>query len=215
MKNEVYSKVFMWLFVGLALTFGTGYCITFNAQLYNMLTGTMAWLILFIIEIGIAIFFSTRLMKMSKTTAMICYLLFSFISGLTFSSIFIEYKMTSIISVFAITSILFLIFGLYGMFTKRDLSKYGTFLMMAFFGLLAAIILGIFIQSSAFHICIEIGIIIIFLGYIAYDMHIIKELSNSIEEDKLALFGAFNLYLDFINIFISLLELLGQADDYR
>ena len=99
MNNQIYSKVFMWLFVGLALTFGTGFCVSTNAQMVAALSGGV-WLVLFIVLLGISMFFSFRLQKMSKTTAMLCYLVFSFLNGLTFASIFLQYKLTSIMSVY-------------------------------------------------------------------------------------------------------------------
>lgn len=213
MRNEVYSKVFMWLFIGLAVTFGTGYFLSLNeTMVQNLFSGGSVFIIL-IVEIGIALFFGLRVAKMSKITAMICYLVYCFVTGLTFSTLFIAYEMTSIISVFAITSLLFLIFAVYGKLTKRDLSSLGTFLFMALLGVIIASILGIFIQSSTLVIVINVVTIVVFLGYIAYDIKVIEQLCNQIGEDNVAIYGAFQLYLDFINVFITLLQMFGDYNN--
>ena len=213
MRNEIYSKVFLWLFVGLAVTFGTGFFLSMNeVMVENIINSGMYWIVV-IAELGIAMFLGFRIKKMNYTTALICYLAYSFITGLTFSLLFLAYKLTSIISVFAITSILFLIFGLYGKYTKRDLSRMSTFLFMGLIGIIVAGIIGIFVQNSMFAAIINIISIIIFLGYIAYDMNSIEKIAAYVGEDKAAVYCAFQLYLDFINIFIDLLQLIGDSND--
>ncbi len=213
MRNEIYSKVFLWLFVGLAVTFGTGFFLSMNeVMVENIISSGMYWIVV-IAELGIAMFLGFRIKKMNYTTALICYLAYSFITGLTFSLLFLAYKLTSIISVFAITSILFLIFGLYGKYTKRDLSRMSTFLFMGLIGIIVAGIIGIFVQNSMFAATINVISIIIFLGYIAYDMNSIEKIADYVGEDKAAVYCAFQLYLDFINIFIDLLQLIGDSND--
>lgn len=212
--NQVLSKVFMWLFVGLALTFGVAYVVSNNdTMLYNIFSTGMHW-ILFIVELVVVIVLSVRIRKMSTMTATILYLLYSGLTGLTFSSIFVLYELTSIIYVFAIAAVLFLLFGLIGYFTKLDLSKLGTYLFMGLIGLLLAYIVNIFIGSEAFDLGLAAIGIIIFLGFIAYDIHVIKRNLYGIEnDDNLAIYGAFQLYIDFINIFIDLLRLFGKSRD--
>ena len=108
-------------------------------------------LILFVIlELGLAIFLAARIHKMQPTTARICYLLYSFITGLTFASLFVVYKLESIILVFAITAVLFLIFALIGSKTKMDLSKLGTYLIMMLIGIILCTIVNLFLQNSTF-----------------------------------------------------------------
>ena len=201
--NKVLSKVFMWLFVGLALTFGVAYVVSNNeTMLYNIFDNGIHWLLV-IVELVVVIVFSTRIRKMSSMTATTLYLLYSGLTGLTFSSIFVVYELTSIIYVFAITAILFLLFGLAGYFTKLDLSKISTFLLMGLIGLFLAYVLNMFIGSAAFNIGLTIIGIIIFLAFIAYDIQGIKRNWYGIDnEDNLAIYGAFQLYIDFINVFI-------------
>lgn len=213
MENKIYSKVYFWLFIGLLVTFLTGiYTATNKDALSVIFTQGFYWIFL-LIELGLAIFLSARIHKMQPTTAKISYLLYTFFSGLTFSSIFITYKLESIILVFAITSVLFLIFAVIGYFTKIDLSKIGTFLLMILIGVIICTIVNIFLQNSTFDLILSIICIVAFLGFVAYDVQKMKHLNGFMLEDNLAVMGAFELYLDFINIFIDLLRIFGNSDD--
>lgn len=212
--NQVLSKVFIWLFVGLALTFGVGYVVSNNAtMLYNIFDSGMHWFLL-IAELVVVIVLSARIRKMSTMTATILYLLYSGLTGLTFSAFFVIYELTSIIYVFAIAAVLFLAFGLVGYYTKLDLSKFSTFLFMGLIGLILAYIVNIFIGSATFDLGLTIISIIIFLGFIAFDIQSVKRNWYGIEnDDNLAIYGAFQLYIDFINIFIDLIRLFGKSRD--
>lgn len=210
MKNEIYSKIFMWMFVGLALTFGIAYYTSTNVDALSMIFGKGMYIVFAIVEIVIAIFLGVRITKMSPTTAKFCYLLYACLTGLTFSSIFVAYKVTSIVFVFGITAVLFLIFALFGKYTKMDLSKLGTYLFMLLIGVILCSIINIFLQSEGFNLGITIVSLIIFLGYIAFDVQKIRRLEAVVPEENLAILGAFELYLDFINVFIDLLRLFGD-----
>ncbi len=211
--ERVLSKVFMWLFIGLAITFGVAYTVSTNEVLLLELFAGGKYLILCLAEIGVAIFLGVRIRKMSKMTATICYLLYSILTGLTLSSIFIVYSLTSIVYVFAIAAILFLLFGLFGYFTKLDLSKWGTYLLMGLLALLLSYIVSLFVGNETFNLAQAAIGIVIFLGFTSYDIHVIKRNLYGIDdEDKQAVYGAFQLYLDFINIFIDLLRLFGKRD---
>ena len=144
----------------------------------------------------------------------LCYLVYSTTTGITFSSIFLYYEMTSIITVFLVTAVLFGLLAFYGYTTKKDITKIGTILFVALLASVIVSLLNIFIfKSSGVELGLSILVIVIFLGYVAYDMHNIKYLVNAMDEDKAAVYGAFQLYLDFINIFIRLLELFGNKKD--
>ncbi len=212
--NKLLSKSFMYMFIGLLLTFITGYVVSTNENMLEAIFNSSFYWIIFIVEIALVIFFSARITKMSKTTATICFLLYSFVSGLTFSSIFIIFEISSIMYVFLATAILFGIFGLIGYFTNLDLSKFGTYLLMALIGILICSLINIFLGNTTFDIIISIIAVLIFLGYTAYDINRIKELSdNGLNSEVLAIHGAFELYLDFINIFLHLLSLIGNSKD--
>lgn len=213
MKNNLYSKMFMWMFVGLLITFLVGYYVSTNENMiYNIFATKFYWVI-YIAEIVIVIVLSARILKMSKNGAIFGFLLYSFLSGLTFSSIFLTFKMSSIIFIFLITALVFLIFALIGYFTKINLTKLGTILFMGLIGILIASIINIFIQSQTFDLILVIIGIIVFIGYIAYDINKVKRLEGQIDEDKLSIIGALELYLDFINLFIRLLQLFGKNKD--
>ena len=175
--NQLLSKSFLWMFVGLLVTFLTG-----------------------------------RVYKMKATTAKVLFLLYSFVSGLTFSSIFIYFEITSIMFVFLVTAIVFGAFGLIGYFTDIDLSKLSTFLLMGLFGIIIATILNLFLGNSTFDLIITIISIVIFLAYTAYDVQKLKYMSGS-SDDAVAIYGALQLYLDFINIFLDLLSIIGDSKD--
>ena len=213
MNNEIYPKTFMWLFVGVFVSFLTGYLLCLNETILANVFSSAAFWIIILLELGIAIFFSVRIAKMSKPTAIICYLLYSFTTGFTLGMIFTVYKLSSIIMAFGISAFLFLLFALFGYFTKRDISKISTFLWMGLIGIILCSVINIFLHNPFFDIFLDIAVIIIFLGFIAYDMQKLKRLGEYLGEDKAAIFGAFQLYLDFINIFIRILELTGKVKD--
>lgn len=212
--DKIFSKVFMWLFIGLALTFGVAYTVSTNANMVYNLFSDGKYIFVWIAELVVVVILSVRIRKMSSMTATILYLLYSGLTGLTLSSVFILYTITSIVWVFAVAAGLFLVFGLLGYFTNLDLTKIGTYLVMGLLGVLIAYLVNVFIGSESLDIGLAIISIIVFLGFIAYDMQIIKRNIYTIEdEDSRAIYGAFQLYLDFINIFLDLLRLFGNRKD--
>ena len=213
MENKIYSKVFLWLFIGLLVTFATGLYTATNQSALNVIFGKGFYFILVIVELALAVFLAARIRKMQPTTAKVCYLLYTFFTGLTFASLFVVYKLTSIIMVFGITAVLFLIFAIIGKVTKVDLSKLGTYLFMMLIAIIICTIINIFLGNSTFDIFITIISIVVFLGYIAYDVQKIQRLQGFIDDENLAVIGAFELYLDFINVFIDLLRLFGESRD--
>lgn len=212
-NNKVFGKVFMWMFIGLLITFLTGYVVSSNDNmLYNIFSGG-TYFILIIIELVLVIYLSARIHKMQVTTARIVFILYSFVSGLTFGSIFIVFKMSSIMLIFLITAILFGIFALIGRFTKLDLTKIGTILLMMLLGIVICTFVNVFLKNDTLDLFVSYISIIVFLGFTAYDMQKIKMLSYEFDdEDKIAIIGALELYLDFINIFIDLLRIFGKRD---
>ena len=212
-NNKVFGKVFMWMFIGLLITFLTGYVVSSNDNmLYNIFSGG-TYFILIIIELVLVVYLSARIHKMQVTTARIVFILYSFVSGLTFGSIFIVFKMSSIMLIFLITAILFGIFALIGRFTKLDLTMAGTILLMMLLGIVICTFVNVFLKNDTLDLFVSYISIIVFLGFTAYDMQKIKMLSYEFDdEDKIAIIGALELYLDFINIFIDLLRIFGKRD---
>lgn len=212
--NNVFKKVYMWMFIGLLLTFATGYFVSTNENMVYKIYSTSLYWVLAVIEILLVIVLSARIGKMNITTSRIMFLTYSFVSGLTFSSIFIAYNMSSIIFVFLISALLFLIFAILGYVTKLDLTSVGTFLLMALIGIVICSIINIFVGNGTFEIVICSISILIFLGFTAYDVNKIKQLQDIYpDEDSLAIVGALELYLDFINIFLDLLRIVANNRD--
>lgn len=211
MKNKLISNVFLWMFVGLLVTFLTGYFISTNERMLLTVFSTGIYIIFAIVELILVIVLSARIRKLKPTTCKVMFLLYSFVSGLTFSSIFITYKMVSIIYVFLIAALLFGVFALIGYKTKVDLTKFGTYLFMGLLATIIVSIINIFVGNQMLDLIISVVIILIFIGVTAYDIQKIKHMSNSsIPEENLAIYGALELYLDFINIFLNLLRLFGD-----
>lgn len=213
-KNNFYSKVFGWLFVGILITFVSAYLVSHSYSLLSMIASSSAYWFIFIAQIGLCIFLSARINKMSSTTAMICYILYTLLTGVTFSILFIVFYMYSIMYIFLATAIVFGIFALIGAKTKINLASYGTFLLVALLSLIVLEVINMFMLNNTVDMVLCIVGVVIFVGYIAYDMQHIKVLAESGEGNtNLAILGAFELYLDFINLFIKLLRLFGKERD--
>ncbi|MBD8923717.1 Bax inhibitor-1/YccA family protein [bacterium] len=213
MENKLLSKTFLWMFLGLLVTFATGYAVSSNPVMIENVFGGMFYIFI-ILELVLVLVLSARVMKMSPVGAKMCFLLYSFVSGLTFSSIFIVYNLTSITSVFLISALVFGIMALIGYTTKVDLTKVGFYLMMALIGAIIVMIVNIFLNNPMVDTFISIVCLIVFIGITAYDVQKIKALESSgLPEDNLAIYGALELYLDFINIFLQILELFAKNKD--
>ncbi len=215
MENKLIPKVFLWMTLGLLITFATGYVVALNEKmLLNIFTTGFYWVFI-IAEFILVIVLSARVMKMKAVTAKICFLLYSFVSGLTFSSIFIAYDIMSIFYVFIIAAVVFAIFGAVGYFTSIDLTNLGSILLMGLIALIVCLIFNIFIGSEQFNLVLTIISLAIFVGFTAYDIQKIKRLgeSSDLPEENLAIYGALELYLDYINIFLDILRLVGNSKD--
>ena len=212
--NQLFSKTFIWMFVGLLVTFLTGYIVSVNENmLLSIFEGPLFWIII-ILEFALVIYFSARVHKMKPITAKMCFLLYSFVSGLTFSSIFVAFEISSVIYVFLIAAVVFALFGAVGYFLNIDLNKMSTYLLMGLFAIIICFIVNIFLANSTFDLIISIIALLIFFGFTAYDIQKVKILSNAgIDGDVVAINGAFELYLDFINIFLHLISIIGNSKD--
>ena len=221
-SNEVMStllrKVYAWMFLSLWVTGLTAYVVSVSPGILNLLySSSVSLIVLVIAQLGLAALFSSLLHKMSLHVGGALFALYSVLTGVMFSSIFILYTAESIASTFLITAGTFGAMSLYGYVTKRDLTSIGKFLIMGLIGIIIATIVNIFLQSSLVSwISTYVGVII-FVGLTAYDTQKIKEMlliqsQGGLTENsmKVALFGSFMLYLDFINLFIRLLRIFGR-----
>ena len=211
MSSKIMSKVYIWMSIGLAITFITGSMVANNPSALVAIFSNYTPIVLVIAEIALVIYLSARVAKMSPTTAKVLFVIYSIVTGLTFSTIFLVYNITSIMTIFLVTALIMFIFSFLGTVIDMDLSKIGTYLFMALIGIIIVSIVNIFVGSSSLELIVSIIAMIVFTIYIAYDVQNIKYLAESdIPEDNVAIYGALQLYLDFINIFIRLLSIFGK-----
>ena len=186
---------------------------SFGAAIY---TGPLHWIVI-LAPLAFVFFFSFRINKMSASTARMTFFLFSAVMGLSISTLLLIYTQASVYRAFFVTAAAFGALSLYGYTTKRDLSAMGSFLIMGLFGLIIASLVNIFVQSSAFQFGLSILSVLIFSGLTAWDTQAIKEMyfaGDGYEvATKKSVNGALMLYLDFINIFQSLLMLSGSRNN--
>lgn len=174
----------------------------------------LAWLVM-IAPLGMAMMLGFGIQRMSVGAAQASFWGFAVVMGLSLTSIFLSYTGTSIARVFFITAGTFGAMSLYGYTTKRDLSKFGSFLIMGVIGLVIASLVNIFLQSSALQFALSVMGVLIFTGLTAYDTQRLKEMYYQFTlkgeaMSKSVIMGALTLYLDFINIFVSLMQLIGD-----
>lgn len=211
-EKKLFSRVFGWMFVGLLVTFITGYYVSFNPNMIYNIANSL-WLIV-IVEFALVIILSACVHKMNYLTSIILFLVYAFVTGLTFSSIFIVYQMSSVITLFLVSALVFGLFALLGAKTNLDLSKFSTALYMILLSGIIVTIINLFFNNTLVDIVVSWVILVIFFGITAYDTQKIKALSYQIEDPKkIAIIGAMDLYLDFINIFLRILSLFGKRDD--
>ncbi|HEY1838240.1 MAG: Bax inhibitor-1/YccA family protein [Rhizomicrobium sp.] len=177
------------------------------------LFGPLMWVFL-LGSLGLVFFLSWRINSMSVGAAMTSFLVYAGLIGVTFASLFLVYTMASIAQVFFITAATFGAMSLWGYTTKRDLTGFGHFLFMGLIGLIIASVVGIFWHNTMLQWVISVAGVLIFTGLTAYDTQSIKE-SYSVNDDgtvagRKAIYGALRLYLDFINLFLMLLRLMGN-----
>ncbi len=209
--QQVFSKIFMWLCLGLIITFATGYFIQTNTDLFSSLYKGSTYLFVWLAEIVVAIVLVVRIRKLKPLTTTILYLAYTILTGVTFATIFVIYNLTSIIYIFAVTALVLFIFGMIGYKTKIDLTRISTFLFMGIIAIIILMVVSAFIDSVALNLGVIIFSLILFFIYVAYDIQMIKRRMYQIDnEDNLAIYGAFQLYIDFINIFMDLLSLFGK-----
>lgn len=212
--RDFFSKVFIWMFIGLACTFCTGSLVASNAKMLESIFSSGMMTIIVIAELALVLILGARLHKMSPSTAKILFIVYSILTGLTFSIFFVAYELSSIIAVFLLTAVIFLVLALIGFFTKIDISKIGTILFVSLIVLIILGIVNMFVLSEALDMGLCIFGLIIFMGYVCYDINKLKRIYlSSGYNENVAIYGALELYLDFINIFIKLLRLMGKSKD--
>lgn len=216
--NSVLKRVYVRMFIGLLVSAFCAMGVAASPSLIQFFFGNqVVYWGMFIVMIAMAWILPARMQKMSTGSMLVCFLIFSALMGASLAPIFIVYKLGTITYTFFITAGTFGAMSVYGYFTKADLSKFGTYMIMALFGLIIASVVNIFLKSSGLEWIISIVGVLIFIGLTAWDTQQIKQLSaanlDPAMTDKLATLGALNLYLDFINLFLFILRIFGGNRD--
>jgi uncharacterized protein len=216
LQRAFVTKVYSWMMAGLMVT---GIVALFTIQVPGLLelvfSNRFVFFGIMLAQLGLVIWLSARVGKMSAATATMVFLGYSALTGLTLSVVFLAYTSASLATTFFVTAGTFGAMSAYGYITKRDLTSMGSFLMMGLIGVVLASVVNIFLNNSTIYwITTYIGILI-FVGLTAYDTQKIKEMSGiSLQggdvEQKGAIMGALRLYLDFINLFLMLLRVMGN-----
>lgn len=210
------ARVFGWMSGALALSGITAYTIANVETLARFVfenSGVM--LVAFIAQLALVMGLSFGLSRMSAETAGLLFWGYAFLTGVTLSSIFLIYTQASIAATFLVAAGMFGIMAIYGAVTDTDLTGIGSFLTMALFGLLFAMIINWFLASKAFEIAISLIGVLIFTGLTAYDVQILRRMAEQLDQQeddatKITIVMALRLYLDFLNLFLFLLQLMGN-----
>jgi FtsH-binding integral membrane protein len=211
-------RIYNYMASGLALTGIVAYLFA-SSGIYRELAQTPLIYLVMLAPFGFVLALSFGINRMSAGTAQLLFWLFSGVMGLSLASIFLVYTGASIARVFFITAGTFAAMSIYGYTTQRDLSGMGSFMMMGLIGIIIASLVNLFLASSALQFAISVIGVIVFVGLTAWDTQRIKQMYFEIDHSdgqiagKTAIMGALSLYLDFINLFMMLLQLLGARRD--
>ena len=218
--NDFIRSVYNWMAIGLALTGLVAFYIASTPALLELIfRNQILFFGLIIAELALVFVISARIQRMQASTATGLFILYSVLNGVTLSFIFLIYTRASIASTFFVCAATFVACSIYGWTTKRDLTSMGGFLMMGLIGIIIASVVNIFVRSSAMHMIISYIGVLVFVGLTAYDTQNLKAMAVSQPTDagasvvrKGAILGALKLYLDFINLFLMLLRILGNRE---
>jgi uncharacterized protein len=209
------TKVYGWMAVALAITGIVAVAAASNFEAYSWLLLGNGRIVLLLVQLGLALVLSLLINKLSAGVATGLFLLYSAITGFALSTLFLIYTAESIGMVFFVTAGTFALVSAYGYLTKRDLSGWGNVLFIALIGLILASLVNWFLQSEGLMWVLTYAGVVIFVGLIAYRTQSLKNMAVGVSdggdgERKAAVIGAFSLYLDFINLFVRLLRILGR-----
>ena len=212
--NNVMLKVFFRMFLGLLATGLTALYI-YQSGLYLTILSGVSYAVVAVIELIVVLVFSLLFKKLPPLAVTVLFYLYAFINGITLSVIFAAFEMSTIFYAFFTTAALFGGLALYGYTTKRDITKWGSILMVALIVGIIVSIINVFIGNRLVDIALDWVMLLVFCGLTIYDINKIKIMGQELEQEseKLYIYGAMELYLDFINIFIRILSIMGRRRD--
>ncbi len=223
--RSFFVGVYKYMMFALLITGFVAYSVLSVAPIANFVFSPVMFVIFALLPLAIVVYLNLRINSMDVSTARMWFWIYSITMGISFSSIVAVYTSYSIARVFFVTASTFGVMSIYGYTTKKDLTSIGSFMLMGLFGVIIASLLNIFLRSSSLEITISILSVLIFIALTAYDVQRIKDVyiatvgnqnttfSGGVNDEvlgKVAIFGALTLYLDFVNLFLSLLRLFGD-----
>ena len=214
-ENKIFGKTFFWMFLGLLGSAIIAAYTYYSGLIVDIVVGG-SWSVLLIVELAVVIIFSLCFRKLSPTAVGILYFLYSMINGVTLCTVFAVYELNSIVSLFIVSALIFAALGYIGYKTDKDLCSWGTYISIFLIAGLVLSVLNLFIfKSSGLDLILDWIILAVFLGVTIYDTNKIKALENdpSIDTNKVHIYCAMQLYLDFINIFLRILSIFGKRRD--
>jgi uncharacterized protein len=217
--GEFVRRVYNWMGLGLALTALVALYTSSNHYLISMIfSNSMIFFGLIIGELALVLVLSAAMNRIQASTAVLLFFLYSGLNGLTLSVIFLAYTQASVASTFFVTAGTFAVTSFYGYTTQRDLTSWGSFFFMGLIGIIIASVVNLFLHSAMIYWVVTYAGVLIFTGLTAYDTQKLKQMAmtgfaSEEEERKTAVMGALALYLDFINLFLMLLRIMGSRRD--
>ena len=210
--QQYINNIFKWMVIGVLTTFITAYALEKTTFIYN--AGMLPWLLI-LFQFAVVIGLSKRLMTMKPITAKVLYITYSIITGVTFSYIVASYTTLSVALAFLVAAIYFGVLVVLGTVIKMDLTRIGTICLAGLFVYIIFAVIMLFFNFGILSLIMPLISLVLFAGITAYDMQRSLQLyqqasSNPEMLEKLSIYGAFNLYLDFVNIFLDILQLLGD-----
>lgn len=210
-ENKIFGKTFFWMFLGLLGSAIIAWYTYSSGLFIDIVLGDyFNWLL--ILELVVVLVFSLLFRKMSPTLVGILYFVYAMINGVTLSVIFAVFELSSIIYLFIVSAIIYGVLGIIGYKTDKDLTSWRPYLSVFLIAGIVLSIINIFIQNSAFELFLDWAILILFFGITIYDINKIKllQLEPNIDTEKIHIYCAMQLYLDFINIFLRILSIFGK-----
>ncbi len=208
-SNKTLRQTFLWMFLGLLST-GIISAYTYYTGAFISIAG--AWTGILIAQVVIAVVFGLCFHKLPTGVVTFLFFLYSILTGVTFSVIFAVFELTSVAYALLATAGFFGVLAFIGYTTKKDLSKFGTVLMAVLIIAIVLTLINLFVGNSILDLFLDWVVLIVFAGLTIYDMNKIKMMSQNygIDQEKIAIYGAMQLYLDFINMFLRILEIFGS-----
>jgi FtsH-binding integral membrane protein len=214
--RRMVNRVFAWMATGLALTGVMSYLvISVPALMEFFVLNQFVVMEMCALQLGLVMAMSFGFDRFSYHALLGMFLGYSALTGVSLSTLFLLYTMESLASAFFVSAAVFAVMAVYGMLTDIDLSPMGTFLRMALIGMIVALVINIFLQNQVFDLVMGIIGVVVFSGLTAYDMQRIEAMALEVDESdpryaKLSIYNALGLYLNFINLFISFLRIMGR-----